>query len=149
MTFDAGPIISKFDENELEALIELMYLAADSDGDFADAERSELSRSIAALAVRSRSAATLNAARVSSLLKRAQGDLGRDGLEARLASVKDRLGNAEARKAAIAMAIAIAASDGVVRTSEREFILDMAVALDVDQAEAADLVRHAVAARGT
>jgi tellurite resistance protein len=39
------------------------------------------------------------------------------------------------------MAIQVTAADGILRTSEREFILDLAEALDVDRDEAADLVR--------
>jgi tellurite resistance protein len=34
----------------------------------------------------------------------------------------------------------VTAADGIIRTSERELILETAVALEIDQDEAADLV---------
>ena len=39
------------------------------------------------------------------------------------------------------MAIQVTAADGIIRTSERELIMETADALEVDRDEAADLVR--------
>jgi tellurite resistance protein len=47
----------------------------------------------------------------------------------------------DARKLALALAIQITAADGIIRTSERELILETAAALDVDGDTAADMVR--------
>ena len=59
-----------------------------------------------------------------------------------IASVKARLGDERTCKLGLSMAIRMLASDGVLRTSEREFILDLADTLGVDRAAAADLVKE-------
>ena len=52
------------------------------------------------------------------------------------------MGDAAGRKAAFGLSVEVTATDGIVRTSEREFLLDLAGALQIDRDEAADLVRH-------
>jgi len=74
------------------------------------------------------------------LLDRAKKDLDASGREARLSAVKERLPDAGARKVALALAIQVTAADGIIRTSERELIMDTAEALEIDRDEAADLV---------
>ena len=64
-----------------------------------------------------------------------------EGRSARLAAVKERLPDAAARKVALSLAIQVTAADGIIRTSERELILETAETLDIDRDEAADLVR--------
>ena len=56
-------------------------------------------------------------------------------------SVKSRLPDEDARKAALGLAIVVTAADGIVRTSERELIMDLANAFAIDRDVAADLVR--------
>ncbi|MBI4952461.1 MAG: hypothetical protein HY908_10540 [Myxococcales bacterium] len=143
MAFDPTATVGRFEQSQLEALVELLYLAADADGEFSAQERSSLCRTIAKLAGASDAAAALNSARLSTLVEKAQIDVGREGREGRLGGLGARIGDAEARKAALALAAAVTAADGVVRTTEREFILELADALEVDNADAADLVRWA------
>jgi uncharacterized tellurite resistance protein B-like protein len=136
MTFqDSPPSIREAEPPKLEAIIELMFLAAFADGDFGEEERVHFLRSIESLTDRKMKAET-----VGMLVNRIIGDLGAQGRAARLASVKQRLGDAGARKAALALAIQVTAADGIIRTSERELIFDAAEALDIDRDEAADLV---------
>jgi len=40
----------------------------------------------------------------------------------------------------LSLAIQVTAADGIIRTSERELIMDTAEALEIDRDEAADLV---------
>ncbi len=68
-------------------------------------------------------------------------DLDASGRDARLAAVKARLPDQNARRLALSLAIQITAADGIVRTSERELIMDTAAALDIDGDTAADLVK--------
>ena len=75
-----------------------------------------------------------------ALLDRAKADLAQSGREARLLAVKERLPDAGARKVALSLAIEVTAADGIIRTSERELILETAEALDIDRDQAADLV---------
>ena len=42
---------------------------------------------------------------------------------------------------ALSLAIQVTAADGIIRTSERELIMETAEALEIDPGEAADLVK--------
>ena len=141
MSFDPAELLQDFDSAKLEALVECMLLAADADGDVSEEERLELTRSIQALAKGSDYEPSLVDAKLAVMLDRAQEQLAADGRAKRIAAVKDRLGDPAACKAALGMAIAVTAADGIVRTSERELIFDLAEGLDVDRDTAADLVR--------
>jgi hypothetical protein len=63
-----------------------------------------------------------------------------EGRQARLSAVRARLPEPRMRETALAMAIRLMAVDGVVRTAERELILEAAEALEIDTDRAADLV---------
>ena len=131
------PSVRAFDEPKLEALIETMFLAAFADGDFGDEERKQLIASVESLTDRAMSATTTDA-----LLARIQAELAASGRAARLASVKERLPTAGERKTALSLTIRLVAADGIIRTIERELILDVAEALEIDRDEAADLVKE-------
>src|SRR4051794_25486155 len=51
-------------------------------------------------------------------------------------------GDERTRKLGLSMAIRMLAADGILRTSEREFIVEMAQALGIDSGAAADLVKE-------
>jgi tellurite resistance protein len=120
---------------KLEALIEIMFLAASADGDFSDIERKHFVSSVESL-----TDGRLAKARLETLLSEAHSALEREGRSARLASVKARLPEAGARRVALSLAIQVTAADGIIRTSERELILETAEALEIDRDVAADLV---------
>jgi tellurite resistance protein len=132
----SGPSARDFDEPKLEALIEMMVLAADADGEFSADERKHLESSIESLTDRRASGDSLQ-----RLIDRLCADLKASGREKRLASLKERLVDAGERKVALSLAIQLVASDGVIRTSERELLLEVAEALEIDRDEAADLVK--------
>lgn len=131
------PSIRDAEAPQLEAIIELMFLAAFADGEFGDDERVAFLQSIESLTDRRVAGATLG-----RLVTRIVSDLESQGRAARLASVKERLPDSGARKAALGLAIQITAADGIIRTSERELILEAAEALDIDRDEAADFVAN-------
>lgn len=120
---------------KLEALVEMMFLAASADGDFSDVEREHFLKSVESL-----TSGRLTKAQLEGLLKQATRELEASGREARLAAVKERLPERSARKVALSLAIQVTAADGIIRTSERELILETAEALEIDRDEAADLV---------
>lgn len=120
---------------KLEALVEMMFLAASADGEFSEEEQSHFGKSLESL-----TSARLDGGEIRTLLDRARADLEREGREARLSSVKARLPEPAVRRVALALAIQVTAADGIIRTSERELILETAEALDIDRDEAADLV---------
>ena len=121
---------------KLEALIEMMFLAASADGEFSSEERAQFAQSVEAL-----TDGALDAAALEQLLTRAKADLDASDRAARLQSVKERLPEADARKVALGLAIQVTAADGIIRTSERELIMETAEALEIDTGEAADLVK--------
>jgi uncharacterized tellurite resistance protein B-like protein len=121
---------------KLDALVEMMFLAASADGDFSDVERQHFLQSVESL-----TDGRLAKAALEDLLDRAKKDLEASGREARLSAVKERLPDAGARKVALSLAIQVAAADGIIRTSERELIMATADALEIDREQAADLLR--------
>jgi uncharacterized tellurite resistance protein B-like protein len=122
-------------EPRLTALVEMMVLAGSSDGEFSAVEREKLEASIVSL-LGDRADAQKLPALVAAVEKR----IAAEGREARLSAVKAALPDAAHRKAALGLAIEVMAADGIVRTSERELILETADALDIDRDTAADIV---------
>lgn len=120
---------------KLDALVEAMFLAASADGDFSDVERAHFIKSVESL-----TDGRLTPPALAALLDQAKADLDANGRDARLQAVKERLPDAGARKVALSLAIQVTMADGVIRTSERELILQTAEALQIDRDEAADLV---------
>jgi tellurite resistance protein len=135
MSGSNASVVQGLSGTKLEALVEMMFLAASADGDFSDVERQHFVQSVESL-----TDGRLGKAALEGLLGQAKKDLEASGREARLAAVKERLPDAGARKVALSLAIQVTAADGIIRTSERELILETAVALEIDQDEAADLV---------
>jgi uncharacterized tellurite resistance protein B-like protein len=123
-------------EPKLEALIEMMFLAASADGEFSDVEREHFAKSVESL-----TEGRIGGDALEQMLRRAKQALDESDRHARLESVKQRLPEPQARKVALGLAIQVTAVDGIVRTSERELILDTAETLEIDRDEAADLVK--------
>jgi tellurite resistance protein len=128
-------VVQGLSDAKLEALVEIMFLAASADGDFSDVERQHFLQSVESL-----TDGRLAKVALEGLLDRAKTDLEASGREARLSAVKERLPDPSARKVALSLAIQVTAADGIIRTSERELILETAEALEIDRDEAADLV---------
>jgi tellurite resistance protein len=134
------PPVRAVDEPNLEPLVELMFLAAFADGEFSEEERRHFTRSVESLTDRRLSQRTLD-----ELVQRVVGQLQQDGRAARLASVKDRLESPPARKVAFSLAAQVVVADGIIRPSEHQLLLDVAEALEIDRAEALDLVKQLAA----
>jgi tellurite resistance protein len=128
-------VVQGLSSAKLDALVEMMFLAASADGDFSDVERAHFLNSVESL-----TDGRLARPALEALLDKAQADLESSGRDARLQAVKERLPDAGARKVALSLAIQVTAADGIIRTSERELILETADALQIDRDEAADLV---------
>jgi uncharacterized tellurite resistance protein B-like protein len=129
-------VVQGLSSAKLDALVEMMFLAASADGDFSDVERQHFLQSVESL-----TDGRLAKAALEGLLDRAEKDLAASGREARLSAVKERLPDAGARKVALSLAIQVTAADGIIRTSERELIMETADALEIDRDQAADLVK--------
>jgi tellurite resistance protein len=136
MSGSNASVVSGLSNAKLEALVEMMFLAASADGDFSDVERQHFLQSIESL-----TDGRLAKPALEGLLDQARADLEASGRDARLAAVKERLPDPGARKVALSLAIQVTAADGIIRTSERELIFETAEALEIDRDEAADLVK--------
>jgi tellurite resistance protein len=141
MSFDPSSFLAHFDAGQLEALVETMLLAADADGEVSAEERAELARNIEALVKDSELAPAFAPPKVDAMLAAALQKLAAEGREARIAHVKTTLDTVDRCRGALALAIAVTAADGIVRTSERELIMDLANGLEIDPDVAADMVR--------
>ncbi len=130
--------LDRFDDPKLEALVEMMVLAASADGEFAPEERAKLEKSVLNLTSR-----RLSPERSSALLAELEARLEREGRADRLIAVRDALGDQHLRKVALELALEVMSADGILRTSERELILETAEALEIDRDVAADLVKAA------
>lgn len=130
-------LLRELDDPKLDALVETMFLAAHADGEFSDEERQHFISSVESLTDQ-----RLGGEALDQLVARIEGAIASGGRAARLSSVKERLPDPNARKVALSLAIRVVASDGLIRTSERELILEAAEALDIDRDVAADLVRE-------
>ncbi|WP_437629681.1 tellurite resistance TerB family protein [Sorangium sp. So ce854] len=134
------PPLRTLDEPNLEALVELMFLAAFADGEFSQEEKLHFSRSVESLTDRRIPQSTMD-----ELIQSVVTQLQKEGRAARLASLKERLATPQARKVAFSLAAQVVVADGIVRISERELLLDVAAALEIDQTEAAEVVRKLAA----
>jgi uncharacterized tellurite resistance protein B-like protein len=132
---NAPPSLRDVEEPRLHAFVELMFLAATADGEFSGDERRSFQDSVESLTDRKIAGETLDAL-MTSIEKSHAGE----GRGARISHVKDALPSHELRKIGLEMAIRVTLADGIVRTSERELILDLADGLEIDRDEAADLV---------
>jgi uncharacterized tellurite resistance protein B-like protein len=131
----SGTDLQSLGDVKLEALVEVMFLAAAADDDFSDVEREHFVKSVESL-----TDGRLGQPKLEALVTEAAAALEREGREARLTSVKARLPDAASRKVALSLLIQVTAADGIIRTSERELILETAEALEIDRDEAANLV---------
>jgi tellurite resistance protein len=134
---DTDPaFLRDLDADKLEALVEMMYLAAAADGEFDEKERQLFAKSAGDLTARA-----VSRDQLETIIVRSEKAMLESGREARLRAVKERLPDPSARKLALTLAIRMAAADGLIRTSERELIMETAHALDIDGELAADMVR--------
>ncbi len=127
--------IQQLTPEQVDALVEVMFLAADSDGDVADEEVAQLAKSAARV-----TNGALSETAVKTSIERAQRLLADSDRGGRLAAVRQALAP-EQRRHALMLAIEVTAADGLIRTSERELILETAEALEINGETAANLVR--------
>jgi tellurite resistance protein len=131
---DPGPdFVPQLRRDQLEALVETMYLVAFADGELGAAEREHFARSVAQLTGGRMAGDELG--HVLARLPRALGS-GRDGL---VASIKRRL-PAHLRQLALVLAADMAAADGYLHPNERRLLLILAQSFGISDAEAREVV---------
>jgi uncharacterized tellurite resistance protein B-like protein len=126
--------IAQLSPAQVEALAEIMFLAADADGEVSESERRALAANVARVTENQ-----VDKAQAEALIEQAATALASSTRAARLDAVKEAL-PVEQRNHALMLAIQVANADGMLRTTERELILEIAEALDIPGDTAADLV---------
>lgn len=129
--------VATLGQQKLEALVEMMVLAAAADGEFSEVELEHLNKSVLAL-----TGGSFGAEQVQAVVARVSAELKASGRESCLKTVKQKLPELGARKAAFSVAAELSAADGIIRTSERELLLEVAEMLEIDPEEAADIVKR-------
>lgn len=125
------------DEPKLEALIEIMYLAAYADGSFAPEERAHFSRSVQSLTDRKVTPDMLDqvVARLDAARKAA-------GAAALIAGARATLGSPAACRVALSLAVGVIMADGKVTDSERSMLFEIGSALGFERAVTEELLKQ-------
>lgn len=125
------------DEPKLEALIEIMYLAAYADGSFAPEERAHFSRSVQSLTDRKVTPEMLDqvVARLDAARKAA-------GTAALIAGARATLGSPAACRVALSLAVGVIMADGKVTDSERSMLFEIGSALGFERAVTEELLKQ-------
>lgn len=126
--------VLQLDDQQVAALVEIMFLAAEADGEIQMDELAELAQHIERV-----TNGAVDHTKAMILTERASAALATSNREARLKELKAALTPPQ-RKHALMLAIQVTAADGRIRTSERELILEIAETLEIDGDTAADLV---------
>ncbi len=129
-------LLSHLKNDQIDSLIELMLLAASADGELSIEEIDQLQKSLLEV-----DELWITHIDLEKRLSEAHNRIQNAARAERLAAVKASLSAVDARKAGLELAIRVMAADGVIRTSERELILETAEALDVNRDAAADMVK--------
>jgi len=129
-------LLARLRNDQVDALIEVMLLAATADGELSIEEVDQLQKCLLEVDELWLTQIDLER-RLSDAHKRISGAERPE----RLAAAKQVLSDPNARRAALELAIRVMAADGIIRTTERELILETAEALDVDREKAADMVK--------
>jgi tellurite resistance protein len=126
------------DVPKLEALIEIMYLAAYADGSFAPEERAHFSRSVQSLTDRKVTPEMLD--QIVASLDAARKALGAAAL---IAGARATLGSPGACRVALNLAIGVIMADGKVTDAERSMMYLIGSALGFDRSATDDLLKEA------
>ena len=129
-------LLARLKNDQIDSLIELMLLAASADGELSIEEIDQLQKSLLEV-----DELWITRIDLEKRLSEAHDRIQSAERAKRLAAVKASLSALDARKAGLELAIRVMAADGVIRTSERELILETAEALDVNRDAAADMVK--------
>jgi len=120
---------------KVSALVEAMFLAATSDGELAPEESLQFRATLEALTDKRYPPET-----VQQMIEKLTGLVKKEGRQARLASIAQRIPDDKTRETALILAAAITASDGEVREAENDLLSDLAEALRISSERTVELV---------
>lgn len=119
--------LASLEINKIEALLEMMFLAAYADGEVSEAERAVFKSQILV-----GTEGQLQLAMVEMILRQVESSLVHEGREERLASIRQRIPDERMRRAALEIAGRILRADGVMHVDEIAFLGRAAEALELD-----------------
>ena len=129
--------LASLELNKLEAVIELMMLAAYADGHVSDVEREALRAQIV-----EGTKGQVRHETVIEIVDAVERGLAHETREERLGSIKRRLTDPRMRRAALVHVAKILFADARLRVDEVAFMLRAATALEVDPEEATTILRE-------
>ncbi len=132
--------IGHIDEEQLEALVETMYLVAFADGEYGEQERAFFAKSVAFL-----SSDRLAPERFDPIIGQLLSRLSTLGREGCVASIKHRLKDHTTRAVALILAQDMAAADGKLHPNERRVLKSMAYAFDIGPEDTREVLDGPVA----
>lgn len=121
---------------KMEALIEAMYIAANADEDFGPKEREQFVSNVVGICQ-----GAIKPEEVKGVLLKLKGKA-KEGREARLKSIAGRLPSKADKEHAFALACNMALADGIVLDEEKQFTDELARALNIEDARAADILEE-------
>lgn len=128
-------LLEDLTDPQIDAMVEIMLLAASADGSLDYAEVAQLKKSLLQINDLWLSHVDLDA-KIQAAHQRIEGQ----DRASRLVSLRKTLETPAHRIAALELAVKVMASDGIIRTSERELLLDAATTLGIEGEIAADIV---------
>lgn len=128
---------------KLEAVLELMFLAAYSDGTVTPPERAVFRDHLT-----SSTRGALSAETIDLMIEQIGTSLLEDGRERRLESIRKRLSDERLRMSALDIVIRVMRADDVVHPTESGFLLRAAAALEIPADVALERLRLSYASHG-
>ena len=125
--------------NKIEALLEMMFLAAYADGEVSAAERAVFKSQILV-----GTEGQLQVVMVEMILRGVEEALAHEGREERLASIRQRIPDERMRRAALEIAGRILRADGAMHVDEIAFLGRAAEALGLDPSVAHEILAKPV-----
>ncbi|MDI1451985.1 tellurite resistance TerB family protein [Polyangium sp. 6x1] len=125
------------DEPKLEALVELMYLAAYADGDFGAEEKRHFARSVQSLTDRK-----VTPEQLELLITRLDAARRASGTAALVAGARQTLGSPAACRVALSLAIGVIRADGTISSAERAMVHEIGAALGLDREGVEEMLRE-------
>jgi tellurite resistance protein len=128
-------LLADLTDTQVDAMVEAMLLAASADGELDEAELTQLKESLLSV-----DDLWLSHIDLDQRIAVAKAHIAGHSRAQRLAALKVLLDKPEQRVAALELAAMVIAADGILRTSERDLMLEAAEALGVDSNVAADIM---------
>lgn len=128
-------LLAKLSDPQIDAMVEVMLLGASADGELDYAELVQLRKSLMAI-----DDLWLSHIDLDQRIASAKTRIASQTRAERLAALKSALVEENQSVAALEMAALVMAADGIIRTSERDLMLEAAEALGVDSQVAADIM---------